>query len=148
MKGIGYQDGARQHAGEDGSVGAREIERGVAHVREPLMALGLEPRGGLFSTATRYDVEELRSAHVDDRGRELGAVIRRLAKKGHLIEPKGANYPEAIWILGQGLAVGEDGVVDGMPVTAEFFGHLGDAARAAPHLFGDPATRTVGHLQT
>ncbi len=66
MKGIGHQDGARQHAGEDGSVGTREIERGVAHVSKPLMALGLEPRGGLFSAATRHDVEELGSAHVDD----------------------------------------------------------------------------------
>ncbi len=133
MKGISHQDGAWQHVGEDGSVGTREIERGVAHVSEPLMALGLEPRGGFFPTATRHDVEELRSAHVDDRGRERGAVIRCLAKKGHLVKAEGLNHSEAIWILGQGLAVGEDGVVDAMPVTAEFLAHLDrHCARSAP----------------
>ncbi len=66
MKGIGHQDGARQHVGEDGSVGTRESQGGVAHVSEPLMALGLEPRSGFFPTAPWHDVEELRSAHVDD----------------------------------------------------------------------------------
>ncbi len=97
------------------------------------MALGLEPHGGLFPTATRHDVEELGVFHVDDRGGERGAVIRRLAKKGHLVKAEGLNHPEAIWILGQGLPVGEDGVVDAMPVTAEFLAHLDrHCARSAP----------------
>ncbi len=106
------------------------------------MALGLEPRGGFFPTAPRHDVEELGVFHIDDRGRELGTVIRRLAKKGHLVKAQGLDHPEAIRILGQGLPVAQDGVVDGMPVTAEFFGHLTDTARAAPHPLGDRARRT------
>ncbi len=31
------------------------------------MALGLEPRGGFFPTATRHDVEELRAGDIDDQ---------------------------------------------------------------------------------
>ncbi len=97
------------------------------------MALGLEPRGGFFPTATRHDVEELGVFHVDDRGRELGAVIRRLAKKGHLVKAEGLDHTEAIWILGQGLPVAQDGVIDGMPVTAEFLAHLDrHCARSTP----------------
>ncbi len=85
-------------------VGTREIQGGVAHVSEPLFALTLEPRGGFFPTAPWHDVEELGVFHVDDPGGELGAVIRRLAKKGHLVKAEGLDHPEALWILGQGLA--------------------------------------------
>ncbi len=74
-------------------------------MREPLFVLTLEPRSGFFATAAWHDVEELGVFHVDDRGRELGTVIRRLAKKGHLIKAQGAHYTEAIRILGQGLPV-------------------------------------------
>ncbi len=112
------------------------------------MALGLEPRGGFFPTAPWHDVEELRSAHVDDRGRELGTVIRRLAKKGHLVKAQGLDHPEGTWILGQGSPVGEDSVVDGMPVTAEFLRHLPDATRAREVELGrDPPPREYSRRQ-
>ncbi len=112
------------------------------------MALGLEPRGGFFPTAPWHDVEELGVFHVDDRGGELGAVIRRLAKKGHLVKAQGLDHPEAIWILGQGLPVGEDSVVDGMPITAEFLRHLTGTARAREVELGrDPPPREYSRRQ-
>jgi hypothetical protein len=69
----------------------------------------------------------------NDRGRELGAVIRRLAKKDRLVEPEGLDHSEAVWLLKQGLAVREDGVIHAVPVTAEFpWPPRTHCARAAP----------------
>jgi len=51
-------------------------------------------------------------------------------------------------VIDQGFAIGDDGVVDRVPIAAELFGHLVDAASAPADLFGDPAAGSVGHGKT
>ena len=47
----------------------------------------------------------------------------------------------------QGFAVGEDGVVDGVPLAAEVLGHAIDVAPEAAHLKGRPTTSPVGQAE-
>ena len=47
----------------------------------------------------------------------------------HLVEPEGADLADALLVgVEQGFAIGDDGVVHGVPVAAELDGHLVDAA--------------------
>ena len=52
----------------------------------------------------------------------------------HLVEPERADVAEALGVVDERLAVGDDGVVDGVPVTAELPGHLVDAPCAPADL--------------
>ena len=64
----------------------------------------------------------------------------------HLVEAEGADDTEPIGIIiDQGGAIGDDRVVDGVPVAADLDGHLIDASGIAAHLLSHPPTRTVGH---
>jgi hypothetical protein len=62
-----------------------------------------------------------------------------------LVQPQGIDVADAVGILDQRRAVGDDGVVDRVPVASEFDGHLVDAALVAADLFSDPPASAVGH---
>ena len=50
-------------------------------------------------------------------------------------------------VVHQRLAVGDDGLVDGVPVTAEVPGHFVDRTGVPSHLFGGPTSCPAGHDQ-
>jgi len=77
------------------------------------------------------------------------AAIRPEPHEKHLIEPERVDRAVATGVVvDEGGAVGDDGVVDGVPITAELHGDLVDGARVAPHLFGHPAPCPIGHCHT
>src|ERR1019366_1994288 len=68
--------------------------------------------------------------------------------KEHFIETQRFDHAEARRVVvNEGLAVTKEGVVDGVPVTAEFVGNLLHAATVLTDLSGQPATRAIGDEQ-
>jgi hypothetical protein len=67
----------------------------------------------------------------------------------HLVDAEGGNGGEPVDVgLEQRLAVGHDGVVHRVPVTAELCGHLVHAAGPSSDLFGRPTCRPSGERLT
>ena len=107
-------------------------------------SLAVQPRRGLDTASTRHDVEELPACDVHDLGGELLAVVLALAHDEHLFQAQRAHLGELLRVLiHQCGAVGEHGVIDGVPVTTEFAGDLLDATSVLAHLACSPPTRTV-----
>ena len=121
VKRIGHLGGVGQGLVKDRSVGAREIQGAVGDVGEELRPLGVQPRRGLDTASTRHDVEQLSACDVHDLGGELLAVVLALAHEEHLIETQRAHQGETRRvIIHQCDAVGQHGIIHGVPVTAEF----------------------------
>ena len=117
----------------DRPVGTREVQGGVGDVGEEGGPLGVQPRRGLDPTATRHDVEQLSAFDVHDLGGELLAVVLPLANEEGLVEAQRAHQAVARGvIIHQRGAVGEHGVVHGVPITAELVGDLVDARGSHP----------------
>jgi hypothetical protein len=90
--------------------------------------LSIQPATSVF--AAREDVD-LVILHVSDGRGEAGVLLFAEPDEAGLVEPDGARLVQPFAVgLEQGLAVGGHGVVDRVPVTGEFGGHLGD--RPAP----------------
>ena len=105
-----------------------------------------QPAHGLGAAPTRDDVEELAGPDIDDLGGEVLAVKGTDPDEEHLVEPERGDLADAVVVSDeQGLAIGDDGVVDGVPVTSELGGHLVDAPGAAADLVGGPPGGAVGH---
>jgi hypothetical protein len=147
VKGVGHQLSVGQHRGEGGSLGGREIERARGDVTEPLLTATSQPRLGSLSSAIRRDVQQLALIHVHDRGHELLATPLAELHRQVFVEPEGAHVVKAIRVIHQGRSVGEDGVVDGVPVTSELFGDLIDGPAVLAHFKGRPPPGTVDHLE-
>ena len=73
----------------------------------------------------------------------------RIGWKEHqrLVQAQGVDLADPVRVLDQGLAVGDDDVVDGVPVTAELAGQIRDRAATAADLLSDPPAGPVGHHQ-
>lgn len=67
----------------------------------------------------------------------MGAVVRGLTNQSGLVETRGTDLSAPIKVVDQGFAIGDDGVVDGVPVAAELLGHLIDCAALAGDVFSD-----------
>ena len=75
-------------------------------------------------------------------------MVGPLAHEQHLIEAERLDQSDALGvIIDQCLAVTKKGVVDGVPVAAQFLGDLLDAAPVLADLLGQPTTGPVGHEQ-
>ncbi len=71
-------------------------------------------------------------------------MVFALAHEKHPIETQRLDYSKARRVVvNESLAVGEEGVIDGVLVTSQFLGDLGDAAPTTSDMFGDPASRAV-----
>src|ERR1035437_4378002 len=146
VKWIGHLGDIGNHGRERLAIGTGEVERGVADLVPPWLPLFGQPSHGTCAAATRDDVEELTTTDVDDLGGELLAVPFADPGEEHLIEAQGRNRPEALRVVvDQGGAIGDDRVVDRVPVTPEFDGDLVHAAGVAPDLFGGPPASPVAH---
>jgi len=106
-----------------------------------------QPPPGLVTSSSWHDVQELTPLDIDDRGRELRHSIGAVSDEGHLIETEGGDFIEASGVLDEYFAVGEDRVVDRVPVATELSSHLSDAAPVSAHLQRDPAASPIGQLE-
>jgi len=65
-----------------------------------------------------------------------------LAHEQHLVEPQRLDDAETVRVVvDKGRPLGDDRIVDGVPVAAELPGDPAHAARTASHLLGDPPSR-------
>jgi hypothetical protein len=97
--------------------------------------------------AAREDLEELAGADVDDRCRPRLDVPRAEAGEEHFVEAEGVDEADAGGVVDKRCAVGEDGVVDSVPVAAELLGEVGHRAAASANLLGHPPPGPVRHHQ-
>lgn len=149
VEGIGHLDGLGHSFVEDTAVGAREVAGGVADVRAPLLAACFDPRGGGLATATRHDVEELTTTHVDDRRREDQAPVGAVVHEEHLVETEGLDVAEAMLvIINERFTVTQEGVVHGVPGAAQLLGDLFHAAPVLADLAGQPSSGAIGRQVT
>lgn len=116
----------------------------------PLLGLLVEPVEHLRCGPPTDDVDELRglagAADVHDRGAPLLAPPVPDPTEQGLVEAERVHGADAFGVgLEQRLAVGEDGVVDGVPVTAQILGDLADRPAQPPDLAGRPPRRPGGH---
>jgi hypothetical protein len=131
--------------GEHLAIGAREIEGRVADLGSPRAATLGKPRHGFCARAARDDVQELTTADVNDLGGELLAMEGASSHHERFVHAERVDGPEATGIVDEGLSVGDDGVVHGVPVAAELSGDLVDTPRTASHLRRRPTAGTIGH---
>src|ERR1019366_2551017 len=146
VKWIGHLDRLGYHGGKDQAIGTRQIQRGVTNLVPPLLSLFFEPRCGFGTPATRDDVEELACSDIDDLGGELLAPKGPDAGEEHLVEPEGPHHTKTFGVIvHQRGAIGDDGVVDRVPVAPELEGDLVHAAGMSTDLLGDPTPGPVAH---
>jgi len=124
---------------EDGLVGGRQVQGGVADLAQPLLAPVLQPGLGLLRPSPLHDVEELATLDVHQLGRERRRPVGADPDEEDLVETEGLHVTEPVGIVDEDLAVGDDGVVHRVPVTTEVGGHLVDGPGMAADLFGGPA---------
>jgi hypothetical protein len=129
----------------DGPVGAGQIQRRPPDVPEPGVASFGEPPARLHGAATRNNVEERASLDVDDRGRpRLATPPPQPAEQG-LVQAERDRLADPVRVFDERDAVGEHGVVDRVPVTAQLDGDLVHGPAVPAHLFGHPSAGTIGH---
>jgi hypothetical protein len=136
-----------QHEIEGGPIRSRQIQRGPAHLVAPRLASGLEPLRGAFAAAARDDVKELAGADIDDRGGPVLVVEPPQPHEQCLIQTQRGDGADTARVVDQGGAVGDDGVVDGVPVAAKLDGDLVDRAGVAADLLGHPPPGPIRHHQ-
>jgi hypothetical protein len=146
--GSATQGRLREHVVEHALVGGGEIERGRGDVSEPLGPSCAQPGRGRRTLSIRNDVEQLAPLYVDNRGHELLVAARSGLHHEVLVETERPHVAEALGILDESGSVGENGVIDGVPVTAEVLGHFKHGASVLADLERRPASGAVGHLQS
>ena len=80
--------------------------------------------------------------YIGDGGGELLATELATAHDQPFVELERAHLAEAAGLVDQGLAVADEGGVDGVPVTAEL------GCRVTADLCGEPASGPIGHGHT
>jgi len=130
------------------AVGAGEVQHAVADRLPPAGGAGLEPGAGAGGGAAGDDVEELTASHVHDRGAPpLSAPAAGPAEQG-LVQAERVDRPDAAGVFDQRCPVGDDRVVDGVPVTTQLCGDLGHGAAQPADLCAGPAARSIRHRPT
>jgi hypothetical protein len=122
VKWIGDERRVRENFIKDALVGSREINGARRDARAPLGPPSAQPLLRGFGLSIRHDVEELGALNVDDRRHELQCVFLTGANHQVLVEPERRDVAEATGVFNQRFAVSADGVIDGVPVTAELLG--------------------------
>ena len=148
MKRIGDLGGVGQHRVEHRPIRAGQIERRPLDRVAPRRRRGRRTR----RTAQRCHDQGQRRAvdrpDVDDRRRPpLGAPPPEPDEQG-LIEPDRRRLADPLRVvIDEGGAVGDHGVVDGVPVTAQLDADLVDRAATAADLLGHPAPSPIRQHQ-
>jgi hypothetical protein len=93
------------------------------------------------------DIEQLPGTHVNDRGRPLLLTPPSALDEQRLIESQRVERPDPRRIVDQPAAIGDDRVVDRVPVALQIGGDLGDAAPVTPDLPRHPPSRPIAQPQ-
>ena len=144
MERVGDQGHVGELVEEDLAIGRREIQGAARDRCSPGRRRGPQPVSGSLPASCLDDVEQLTGSHVDDRRDEVRAEVGREADEGGLVEPEGCHVIEAIRVVDQGRTVGNDGVIDRVPVTPELSSDLVDAATVVTERSGGVAASSVG----
>ena len=122
---------------------------GMAHTlsRASSRRLVGEPGARAGGGAALDHVEELAGGDIGDRGRPHRGAPPALPGEQHLIEAHRRDLPDPVRVFDQRGAVGDHGVVDGVPVTTEIARDLVHGPAVSAHLGGGPPTCPVGHRQ-
>ncbi len=124
----------------DRRIRARHVQGAIDDALLPALGLFVQPGGHIGEGAAGQDVDDLVMLDVGHRRGVGGVGPGAEAHEGGLVQSDGRRLVHPLAIrLEQGLAVGDHGVVDRVPVTGQLVGHLED--RSAP---SDLARRPLG----
>lgn len=129
------------------AVGAGHVQRRVADAGTPLGPSILQPTGRRSRITAFYEIEQPTLCHVNDRRCPPLRAVAATLDEQQLIEPERGRDPDACRVIHQPAAVGDDRVVDRVPVTAQVLGDLADRAAVEADLVGRPAARPVSQPQ-
>ncbi len=79
-------------------------------------------------------------------GQALSSDYGGLFHKGCLIKPQGSHLAETVRVVNEGCSIGQDSVIDGVPVAPKLSGHLVDAATSLTNGPRHIAPSPVSHL--
>ncbi len=145
MERIGDLGGVGDHRVEHRPVRAGQIERRPTDLLEPRVAALGEPSARLGGAATRNNIEQPAGGDIHDRCRPPLPPPRPLPGEQSLVQPERDRLTDPVGVLDERGAVGEDGVVDGVPVASELDGDLIHGAAVPADLFGHPPPGSIGH---
>jgi hypothetical protein len=106
-------------------VAPERVEGDHVDAGEPVVVAVVEPVLHGPSAAAGHDIEQLRSAHVDEAGHVLGAMPRRGRQELRLVQAEGVDAVEAGGVVHQRGAVVAHRRHGGVPADPEGSGHLG-----------------------
>ena len=144
VEGIGNEGGIGELGGEDRLVGGGQVEGAVGDGGLPGRVAVLEPLLRALTASSLDDVQELSLADVDDGGDEARAVVGGETDEAVLVEAQRGDGAEALRVLDEGCAIGQNRVVDGVPVAAQGAGHIVHAAAGFADRPGGPAPGPIG----
>ena len=149
MERIGDLDRVGHHRVEHQPIRARQIQRRVCDVREPLAPACFEPPARLHRAATRDNIQQLPGADIDDRRREGLTVPRTDPHEQRLIQPERGRRADPVRVvIDERGPVRDHRVVDRVPRTLELTRELVHGATMLADLAGHPPPRPIRHRGT
>ena len=145
MEGVGDLDRVGEHGVERQPPRTRQVQHGPADGVAPRVGPLIQPGTGAGGGAALDHIEQLAGFDVDDRGRPRLGPPAALPGEEHLIEPERGHRADAVGVLDQRGAIGDHGVVDGVPIRAELDGDLVDRATPPSDLFAGPSAGPIRH---
>ena len=138
---VGDLHGVGQHRVEHRPIRRRQIERRPTNPVAPRLGSGSEPGARLGAVAAGDDIEQLATLDVDDLRRPQLGPVGAVAGEQRRIEADGTDLAEAVGVVDQRLAVDNNGVHHGVPITRQIRCHLRHGPSVAADLEGRPARR-------
>ena len=127
VEGVDHLVGPGQHHRVHRRIGVGHVEGAEADALSPATGLFVQPAGHFGEVAGGEDVDDLVVLDIGHGGGVVGMAPAAQAYELGLVEPDGSGAVEAFAVrLEQGLSIGGDGVVHGVPVTGQFRRHLRD----------------------
>ena len=145
VEGIGDLDGGGEHGVDRQPPRTRQVQHGPANGVTPHFGLLVEPLAGASGGAALDDIEQLSGFDIDDRGRPRLGPPAALPGEEHLIEPQRGHRTDAGRVLDQRCPIRDDGIVDGVPISAELDRDLVDRPTPPPDLFTGPPASPIRH---
>ena len=142
VKRIGNLGRVRQHRVRDRAVRAGQVEGHPHDPGPPLVRPLREPGTRRSGVTTRYDVKQL--PVTDQLGGPQPLPEAAGAHERGLVQSQRGDLPDPAGIVDKCGAVGDHGAVDGVPVTPEVVGDLGNRAAMSADLFAGPACGAIG----
>jgi hypothetical protein len=136
--------GVSQHRVEGGPIQARQAHNCPPDLGQPLIRTRRQPCRRRRRGAALDHIEELARTDINYRGAPvLGSPAAPTTKQG-LVQSEPLDLANAVTIgFEQGVDVGNDDVVDGVPVTAQLASHVRNCPTRSADLNRHPAGRPI-----